>query len=250
MDFTVGLVSDPISLNVRNPALVDSGGGGEGGETKINISVYLTIFSSGTWVAVLAAAVALAAAYSAVLRSSESRILLMASFADGLALASALLVQLSPFRALPNGGRSSSSSSSSLRSVLLTGGLLGFVLFNCYVGDLTATMTAGAPTVSIRSFQDVLEHGYRVHVTGGTVTEAYFSDAPAGSALRRVHEEAEAREGVLTVFHVGNLSYQEVLLRQVDLMAAGGGRDVFFESVYNYLGDDRVRALMDFQGGA
>ncbi len=47
-------------------------------------------------------------------------------------------------------------------------------------------MTAGAPTVSIRSFQDILDHGYTVYVAGGTVYETLLTEAMEGTVSAEV----------------------------------------------------------------
>ncbi len=64
-------------------------------------------------------------------------------------------------------------------------------------------MTIGTERVFLRDFSDVIKSGYTVFVSGGTVFESLFEDAPPGSGMRRVKEE-----GRLHVDQLGGKSFE------------------------------------------
>ena len=80
-------------------------------------------------------------------------------------------------------------SAASSRVFYLTVACLCFVLFNFYVADLTATMTAGREPVSLASFQDVADKGYTLYSIGGSFLEGLFEKAEAGSPMGRVYAD-------------------------------------------------------------
>ena len=44
--------------------------------------------------------------------------------------------------------------------------MVTLVMFMYYANDITAKMTAGSPPHRVRTFQDVLDYGYKVIVAG------------------------------------------------------------------------------------
>ncbi len=82
----------------------------------------------------------------------------------------------------------------SSRIAFLVANLSFFLLFALYTSDLTATMTAGMPPVTISSFHDVLANKLTVAYVKGGLEENLFSSAKPGSDMKRVH--LDLSEGV------------------------------------------------------
>ena len=83
----------------------------------------------------------------------------------------------------------------------LTLSILTLIMFGYYANDITADMTAGAPPIPIRNFEDVVHHGYRV-VVGTQYYAHLFSTAKPGSWMRRIKEDnlLEEKENISEAF--------------------------------------------------
>ncbi len=114
---------------------------------------------------------------------------------------------------------------------------LCFFAFQSYVADLTARMTARAPEVDVRSFQDVLDLGYRVHTPGGTVYESILANSAAGTSSAEVYRDN------LRVVNGEADDVAEELVR----LAMSDRRNVAFESTYSFLAEDRLKPLLHFR---
>jgi hypothetical protein len=77
----------------------------------------------------------------------------------------------------------------SAKILFLISGLSTYLIFTYYTSDLTARMTSGPPPVSIGSFQDVLNSGYKVMVLADTSNHIYLKTAKPDSAMSKVFKE-------------------------------------------------------------
>ena len=73
------------------------------------------------------------------------------------------------------------------RAVALTTSMLTFLVFTYYSNDITAKMTAGSPPIPVRTFDDVLEHGYKVIVIG-THQLRILAESNNGTAKHSVYK--------------------------------------------------------------
>ena len=53
------------------------------------------------------------------------------------------------------------------RCATLTMAVLTLMVYIYYTTDVTAEMTSGVPEVPVHTFEDVIEHGYKVIVSSG-----------------------------------------------------------------------------------
>ena len=77
----------------------------------------------------------------------------------------------------------------SKRIISLTLSMTALLMFVCYANDITAKMTSGSPPHPVKTFQDVLDYGYRVIVVGKKSAPLfYLQSAKKGTAKRSVYE--------------------------------------------------------------
>ena len=79
------------------------------------------------------------------------------------------------------------------RFISLTASMVTLLVFIYYSNDITAKMTAGYPPHPVRTFQDVLDHGYRVIVVGNLQLHLLRS-AKKDSAKFKVYELSLEKE--------------------------------------------------------
>ena len=125
----------------------------------------------------------------------------------------------------------------SRRVFLCTCLLTCLVVFQCYVGALTATTTVLRPPAPITSFHDVIERGITVYVHQGTIIEQQYADAPHGSPM------AEAFESNFQVVELSGDEFGEKL----HLLLSGKSVGLVDEG--NRFGQDpRLKAVHEFEG--
>ena len=73
------------------------------------------------------------------------------------------------------------------RMLTLTTSLLTLILFGYYANDITADMTAGAPQIPIRTFEDVVHYDFKV-VVSSSYYAYILSKAKPGSGMRMTYE--------------------------------------------------------------
>ena len=94
------------------------------------------------------------------------------------------------------------------------------LMFIYYTTDITAKMTSGPPGIPIRSFDDVIEHGYRVIVTSGYYKKLLANSQPGTSKqmVYKMHiEKADVKpwdESIREVIeHKTLIYYNDILPR-------------------------------------
>ncbi len=146
IDFTVGIITDTVSLVI---------GGYDASDRIVSTTAYLEVFSGGVWCALLLLGLlfALAVAAQDSVLPVPGRGKRRGGFAlgQGLALFFRLLIQLTTEEA--------AAKPFSFRVAFLSCSFLCFFMFQCYIGDLTAVMTAKPLSVLPKSFRDVLDQG-------------------------------------------------------------------------------------------
>ena len=74
-----------------------------------------------------------------------------------------------------------------LKLLTLISALFTMIMFILYSTDITAKMTSGPPSVPIKSFEDVILHGYRVIVTSGYY-KSMLAKARPGTAKHTLYK--------------------------------------------------------------
>ena len=62
------------------------------------------------------------------------------------------------------------------------------IIFIHFESNLTATMTSKPPKLNIKSFDDVINQGYKVIIFGKGLNEFYLKTAQKGSSMRWVYK--------------------------------------------------------------
>ena len=65
--------------------------------------------------------------------------------------------------------------------------ILTLLVFVFYSNDITAEMTSGPPIIPIRTFEDVLHHGYKV-IARTSYDERFLASSKPGSARLEVYK--------------------------------------------------------------
>ncbi len=177
IDFSLGLVDNRVSLFVHHNS---------GGQSRqIDMLAFLSIFSGVAWVGILLLAVLVSLAHCFLsLARLEGKLTKRSAaifWAEG-----GYKVLLS----LMQRKKKEASSGAGEKVLFLTTGVTSFLLFNLYSADLTATMSSGAKTSPLRSFQDVLDSDYLVHGIKGTGSEDLLKHARPGSTAHAVYQAA------------------------------------------------------------
>ena len=185
VDFTVAIAEDVATLFVPNPAKTSAA-------KPVKLFVYLTIFTSWSWLAIWVMALAFSVAYLQLVEEDSSQHTFLSAKKFGSALAkgfSHFFLNLIQRATMVERSRVALSAKIFALSIIF----LTVLLYECYVSDLTATMTAGGDAVNLRSFGDVVNRDYTVHIMGGTFVDASFASADPESDKGKVHKEQTSR---------------------------------------------------------
>ncbi len=178
IDFSVGLLEDITSIAVINPAKL-----AKGNPTNINLMVFLTVFTKAAWVGILLLAllVAITHIFYSIKKTPSSISVLVISkyFLTGVYDFFLSLIER-------NEDSRDAARSFSYKIFFLTVSAVCFILLSCYEGDLTASMTVGKPSPRLKSFDDVLKAGYRLHTRPGTFGYDLVANSKKGSALNKI----------------------------------------------------------------
>ena len=114
--------------------------------------------------------------------------------------------------------------------------IMCLVIFQLFTGNMTASMTAGSSSNSLKSFQDVLQNtDYTVNTGKGTTTEDRFIQSPKNTPMGQIYEK--------------RLKLQKMdgqyMIRLLNLVRSGG--NVIFEAIYAFLGEEDLKVVMDFE---
>ena len=181
IDYPIATIHTPQTLH----AAIQKG-------VSFNMWVYLTVFGPPQWaffvtlLVLMLMGLCLTTALSrdksgrkfGMKRGGKKNILLD-SPASGLVLVCLYTIQM---------GSHTDSKSLAPRFITLTTSLLTLLLFVYYTNDITANMTAGAPEIPIRTFEDVVEHDYRV-VTHSPWMANSLASAKPGTPKHAVYHD-------------------------------------------------------------
>ena len=155
IDYPTATIHTPQTLHAAIPKGI-----------SINMWVYLTVFGPLQWACFVALLVLISMGLCIAndlsheksvskfgMKRGGKKDILIKTPASGLALVCLYTMQM---------GSHANSKSLALRLITLTTSMLTLLLFVYYTNDITANMTAGAPGIPIRTFQDVVDHDYRV----------------------------------------------------------------------------------------
>ena len=84
------------------------------------------------------------------------------------------------------------------RLLTLTASYMTFMLFAYYTTDITADMTSGPPGIPIRTFEDVIQHEYKVITTDFGYYRDLLASAKTGTAKQEVYKHHFATRRTLT----------------------------------------------------
>ncbi len=222
IDFSIGVLQDIISISVPNPALA-------GGQAKdINILVFLTVFTKTAWLGILVTAIISSAVYALVALfqkdSFASALNYLHHFALGMQDFFLSLIQR-------NSNTGQHLKLTAARVLMVTTSSLTFILFTYYGGDLTATMTAGLPAPSLKSFQDILDSEYKFHLSKGT----FIFDNLA-------HAEPDTVQFKLFTSKLEPMDYQLFLQEQIQKPS----KAVYLASEFAFLKENALIFVKDF----
>jgi hypothetical protein len=172
VDFSIPLIADKSTLNI--PVTTSQ---------ATRIWVYLEIFPVETWSVCTAMLLGIALGFIVINGSGENVLHSSSdpesfSFLNGVALSILMLMQLDygvVIRTL------------SAKILFLLSGLSTYLIFTYYTSDLTARMTSGPQAVTISSFQDVIDRGYKVLVLEDTSYHLFLKTAKKDSAMYKVY---------------------------------------------------------------
>ncbi len=181
IDFSLGILEDITSVIIINPAKF-----AKGKLTNINLTVFLTVFTKATWLAIL---------FLAMLVASSHVFFSIHESPSSISIAALLRHFVSGvhgfFLSLIHRNENARDSVQGLgsRIFFLTVSAACFILLSCYEGDMTASMTVGDMVPRLKSFDDVLEEGYRLHTDAGSFEYDLVASAKEGSALKKIFAE-------------------------------------------------------------
>ncbi len=226
-DYTIGLIPDPMTLVIRNPGL-DSRKG------EVKMEVYYTIFTPELWLATLGISLATMVTYIFVAYGPDNHVnspfhkSYMFRAIDGMGFFCAMFVQL--------GLEQVEKRRISFYILVLVSTLMTYVLFQCYVGDVTATMTVGRRHSYVRSFDEALSLGYTFYISPSSIFHTYFSTAPEGTGMRRAFEAGK-------VIEFGELGGFDARVKFI----VDTPKTAMFHTARGYRAYKDLRSLMDFQ---
>ncbi len=219
-------------------------------ETALNYWVYMDIFTKASGAVILAALLATAAGVWLAFRRLNARFGLF----NGLEVAVYHLLQLA------ESGISGSGFAS--RILLLSSGVTTFLLFCHYTADLTARMTSGPPSSSIRSFDDLMrgdgpflqvvtfpdsaESGHLEFARDGTSMKAYWDTFMAGRKSAFVETTPEAIAHILSTPSTLFFGPHTVAAGDPRLVALDLSDSVRVGAGFTYPQDSEFRSMFDF----
>ncbi len=219
IDYGIGLVDDTMSIYVVNHHATG------GSSRDVNLMVYLTVFSKTAWLAILAMAILFAAQYTLInlfkTRLNQDKNIII-SFLSGMCYF---------FLDLINRGQSFRQADGlATKSFVLISSIVTYFLLAFYAGDLTAAMTAGTKSDTIKSLQEVIDGGYTMSVTGETAQHDYFKRAEPNTIRHKVYR---------TILQVTNSSSL--------FFGTMPSKHVWFGPVFTRLNDPEFTFVHNFQ---
>ena len=109
----------------------------------------------------------------------------------------------------------------SQRVLALTTSILTMMLFIYYANDITAKMTAGSPPIPIRTFEDVLERGYKV-IVASMWHNSLLEQSQQGGAKRSVFERFLLEDSV----NIIEYRHAQSLGKSKEQFIAEGGKEL------------------------
>ncbi len=223
IDYTTAVLEELVTLIVPKSPLTKS----------VDMWTYLVALKPICWVALLFWCLCMSVALSAINNLIPTTHL--ASFSNivrgmvhGITLLFRSFLQLD--------SNLSPKSPFSFKMLFLTTWIMCFVSFQLYTGNMTASMTAGSSSNSLKSFQDVLQNtDYTVNSGKGAATEGRFIQSPEDTAMGQIYKKR-------LKLHSTDDQYVVNLINLVQ-----SGRNVIFEAIYPFLGSQDLKVLMDFQ---
>ena len=140
---------------------------------SLNFTAFLDIFHINVWILIAITFLVIAAAFYVTEKSGNNRFHEFTDseefgYLNSVALSVILLIQLSYHvivKPVP------------ARTIYLVGSLVAYVLFSYYECDLTAQMTVVGAREDLRSFQDVIDQGYKVVVMESSADHAKLKNS-------------------------------------------------------------------------
>ena len=74
------------------------------------------------------------------------------------------------------------------RLLTMVAAMLTFLIFVYYTTNITAEMTSGPPKIPVKTFEDVLYHGFKVITTSSTYSYCVLEAAKPGTAAQKVYQ--------------------------------------------------------------
>ena len=147
---------------------------------SIDMWAYLEIFGVYQWLIFIALLVSFIIINTLFNMSPES--------SQTSRLSSALNATMTAFMFVIQMGDHSKVKSPGKRILTLTTSMLALLMFVYYTTDIIAKMTSGPPSIHVKSFEDVIQNGYKV-ITQSSYYASFLADAPPGSAKNQVYDE-------------------------------------------------------------
>ncbi len=179
IDFTVPIYPDRLTL-------VEPVHGSNGGSNAPRIWVYLDIFTSSTWLVIIASLFAFAALFQVIRllgsdrfhRDRDPEAFLLHNSLGAVAV---YMLQ----RSYGDNGLNPRRISS--RMLNLTASLFAYLVYSYYASDLTSRMTSSPPASPVRSFADVIAGDYRVIVKAEASGHEVLATSKPGTAMHEVY---------------------------------------------------------------
>ncbi len=150
-DYTIGLIPDPLTLVIRNPGLGNN-------KVEVNMDVFYSVFTPELWLATVGIGFVIMVTYIFVACGQDNKIKspIQDSYwfraIDGWAFFCTMFVQL--------GLEQEDKKRVSFYILVLISAFMTYMLYQCYVGDITARMTVDRSYSYVRSFDEALSLGY------------------------------------------------------------------------------------------
>ena len=152
--------------------------------SAINFKAYIYVFTGASWAIFVILIIALAAAWWMTRRSAVDTLHLMENepfgYLNALAVVTVAIIQREYYLCVR---------SPTAKLLFNITGLFGFLMFAYYSAVLTSLMTAAAPPLEIRSFEDVLMHGLDVFIWKDSAPVRDMSTAKPGTAQSKVYQD-------------------------------------------------------------
>lgn len=217
IDFTVEVCPELFTLIVPKAQ----------GGVIINSMAYLEIFTLLPWIAILITGLA----YSMFIILHAETLLKAENYfemiIDSIGQFSGSLVQFSIFS-------ETKALNLSQKILVFTISAFGLLIFSFFVGDLTAKMTAGAPTAPLRSLNEVIKQGYTLLIHEGTAAETKFKNSPPDSSMAKAYNSIVKKIPIY-------------MYTQLPKYMLETPKTATYIVPYSYLNDERFHVVMDFQ---